>query len=209
MAYDLSLKGSVIAAVQSSMLSSTYQNNDSTLRTFSNGFGFVGLTLDILGTTFGVIHALRLQKSIPRILTPLQGKRLKDEAGNWPVTINMAEALHADLTARQKFWNMRRYFVTNEQMNSHLQLLFKEHRFPSILWYCRYFVLGVDQGDAMLGADPVLSIGAGAACLLISVLLLAASSQPRSTWIASVSLTIVVTLSMTVALFLAGPGVLF
>jgi hypothetical protein len=188
------------------MIASTFENNDSTLQTVSNGFGFVGLSLDILGTTFGVLHALRLQKPTPQMPEQLQIKRLQHEMGNWPVLVDMAQALRADLSARQKFWNMRRYFVNDESLNRHLQLLFEEQRSPTILWYCRNFVLGVDNGDAMLGGDPVFAIGAGAACLLVSVLVLAVSSQPRTTWVTCASITVIVTLSMTMGLFAAGTG---
>jgi hypothetical protein len=187
------------------MLASTFENNSSTLQMVSNGVGFLGLTLDILGTTFGVLHALRLQKPVPQTPEPLQVRRLQNGTGDWPASADM-ERLRADLSARQKFWNMRRYFVDDELLNSHLQLLFKEERSASILWYCRNFVLGVDHGDAMLGGDPVLAIGGGAACLLFSVLAMTVSSQPRPTGIICVSVAVIVTLSMTLALFTAGPG---
>jgi len=172
----------------------------------SNRVGFLGLTLDILGTTFGVLHALRLQKPVPQTPEPLQAKQLQNSTGDWPISADMAQALRADLSSRQKFWNMRHYFVDDNSLNIHLQLLFKEQRSASILLYCRYFVLGVDQGDAMLGRDPVLAIGGGAACLLVSVLAMTVSSQPRPTGIICVSVAVIVTLSMTLALFAAGPG---
>ena len=188
------------------MLTSTFENNSSTLQMVSNGAGFLGLTLDILGTTFGVLHALRLQRPVPQTPEPLQVKQLQNGTGDWPISADMAQALRADLSARQKFWNMRRYFVDDESLNSHLQLLFKEQRSASIVWYCRNFVLGVDHGDAMLGGDPVLAIGGGAACLLFSVLAMAVSSQPRPTGIICISVTVIATLSMILALFAAGPG---
>jgi hypothetical protein len=173
-----------------------------------NGFAFVGLTLDILGTSFGVWHALRLRK--PMLKTPeppLRARQLKTESGMWFVSADMERALKADLSARQKFWKMRRYFVDDhdKSLKDHLGLLFGGQLEPALMWYCHHSVLGVEHCDAMLGTDPVTAIGAGTICLLISILLMAVS-QPRPTWVTCASIAGVLVLSMISALFSPNPG---
>jgi hypothetical protein len=52
--------------VQAQILASTYASNSTRLQNITNGFGFIGLSLDIIGTSFGVVDAVLLQKSIHR-----------------------------------------------------------------------------------------------------------------------------------------------
>jgi hypothetical protein len=52
--------------VQAQILASTYASNSTRLQNVTNGFGFIGLSLDIIGTSFGVVDAVLLQKSIHR-----------------------------------------------------------------------------------------------------------------------------------------------
>jgi len=115
--------------------------------------------------------------------------------------------LQIQLSNRQKFWSVRRYFVRdNEPLNEHLGNLFGDEPIPFVVWLGQLSVLDSRTNIPMLGADPVLSIGAGTVCLLISVLLLAASSQPLSTWVSCVVITLLKTISMVTSMFTLGRG---
>jgi hypothetical protein len=48
------------------MISVTYNSNSNSLGKATNWFSFVGLTLDLIGTSSGVVRALLLQKAIQR-----------------------------------------------------------------------------------------------------------------------------------------------
>ncbi|KAH9072973.1 hypothetical protein EDB83DRAFT_149683 [Lactarius deliciosus] len=57
--------GAFIAGVQAQLISVTYSNSNA-LGKVTNWFGFVGLTLDLIGTGAGVVRALLLQQAIRR-----------------------------------------------------------------------------------------------------------------------------------------------
>jgi hypothetical protein len=202
-------KGAFIAGVQSQLLVSVFQDHNSTLLGVSNGFGFVGLTLDILGTSFGVLHSLQLHRSPGCTPERVNLAQLRNRDGH-VLPLKIVQYLQARLAERQKFWSVRRYFVReNESLNAHLVNLFGEERVPLLFWLCQNSVLDTRSNTPILGADPVLSIGAGTVCLLISVLLLAASSQPLSTWVTCVVITLFTTVSMTVPMLRLRGGLFF
>jgi hypothetical protein len=118
----------------------------------------------------------------------------------------VAQVLKRQLSERQQFWKMRRYFVDDDKrLEDHLANLFADERSPFLLWLSRH---SVQRHSSILGADPVFSICAGTVCLLISVLLLAISSQPLSIWLPCVVITSIMAMSMTCAFFITGRGAL-
>jgi hypothetical protein len=118
----------------------------------------------------------------------------------------VAQLLKRHLLERQQFWKMRRYFVDDDKpLEDHLANLFADERSPFLLWLSRH---SVHRNSALLGADPVFSICSGTVCLLVSVLLLAISSQPLSIWVPCVVISSIMAMSMTYAFFITGRGAL-
>jgi hypothetical protein len=77
----LDTQGAFIAGVQAGLIAVTYTSHSTALGRATNWFGFVGLTLDLVGVGAGVTFALRLQETI----------RLTDRVTVWlSSTINSA-----------------------------------------------------------------------------------------------------------------------
>jgi hypothetical protein len=57
-------KGAFIAGVQAQMIAVTYTFSSTALYKATNWFGFMGLILDLVGASTGVVHALWLQQAI-------------------------------------------------------------------------------------------------------------------------------------------------
>jgi len=78
--------------VQSQILASTYTTTDTTLQKITNGFGFTGLILDIIGAAFGISEALQLQKSIRRsrsLQDPQSIVHFRKEVGSLRVKVSL------------------------------------------------------------------------------------------------------------------------
>ncbi|KAI0064319.1 hypothetical protein BV25DRAFT_1914521 [Artomyces pyxidatus] len=66
------LVSTFVAGVQAQILASTYVKNQTTLNVVTNVFGFVGLTLDLLGTSAGAAQAISTRQSMARTEDILQ-----------------------------------------------------------------------------------------------------------------------------------------
>jgi hypothetical protein len=210
-------QGAFIAGVQAQVVASTYQNNDTRLQIVANGFGFVGLALDVLGTSFGVLHALELQRSIrrtPELLHSRSKDQLKDMIseliGKKTDKEGVVGTLELAISGRKKFWMIRRHSVAapvGEAFRKHIEGLFHEDQSTTLPRLVRLFsTAGVEQSTASLGTDPMIAMGAGIVCLLISVVCFAAYSQRRSVSLACVSITVIVSSSMLCGLFIHYDG---
>jgi hypothetical protein len=62
----------LIAGVQGQIIASTFSKNDTVLQRVTNGFAFVGMTFDIVGTSFGLFHALRAEHYSQRYKNELE-----------------------------------------------------------------------------------------------------------------------------------------
>lgn len=209
----LIIVGAFIAGVQAQVNASTLDKNDTNLQIAANGFGFVGLALDVLGTTFGVIHSRALQRSIRRVNELRQSRsaeRFGDMIKNFQTSgaekNRIFEHLSKEISERRKFWVFRRYALdapVSQSFRNHLQPLFPNDESTAIPQLLHLISkAGVEQSTSTLGQDPLYAMAGGVLCLLMSVLIFAAYSQPRSVWLASSVITAVVGLSMVCSLWL-------
>ena len=178
------------------MISYTFPNNNTTLQTVTNGLGFVGLTLNILGTSFGMLHALALQMSIRRIQEVMRSR----ETQQWDSGYGQ-KLIQMELSERKKFWMIRRHLLDtgiNKPLGDHLDHLFPEEpaQFQALLQFANYMGFEPFRAIPVLGVDPTLAMGGGIMCLLMSVILFAVDSQHKSVWLACVSITVIVVSSM-------------
>jgi hypothetical protein len=203
------------------MIASTSVHNETRLQAVANGFGFVGLALDILGTSFGVMHAVALRASIQRIPEMLRSrtdKRLQsfinDLHENIESRTNVAlqdvlHTLQVEISERRKFWIVRRFHSTapaHPSFNLHVKSLFNAESI-----FRRILLLPVIQMDVTygLGEAPMLAMAAGIGCLLISVICFAAYSQPYSVWVICVAITALAVYVSTGGLWLHSLGASF
>jgi hypothetical protein len=195
------------------VIAGTFDKNDAPLEVAANVFGFVGLVLDILGTSFGVVHTLALQRSIRR-MPELQHSRsdeyLIDTIGKLHTSAaekkRVVETLEEIMTERKKFWVFRRHSVdapVSQSFRNHLDQLFLGDEATAVSQLLHWFSkAGVEQSALTLGEDPMYAMGGGVVCLLLSVLILAAYSQPRSVWLACIVVTVLVASSMVCSLWM-------
>jgi hypothetical protein len=191
----------------------------------TNGFGFLGLVLDVLGTSFGVIHALKLQKTIPLWPELLRSRaahqnELVDmlstqfESTVWEVDSGLPK-VHRELILRRKFWISRRYSLDamlDDKFCDHLSvlrvstvttrglLLLENLRLARVILPLRRPKDDIDD----LAENPVIAIGAGISCLLVSVVCFAASSQRQLVWLVCTMISVVFTADMLLSLLKHG-----
>lgn len=185
-------KAAVITSVQTQILMVTHTRRASGLQSFINGLCFVGLVHDILGTSFGVIHAILLQRPMPRPLPVEELQRQLQQKTD--ATNNSAlfpgEVLHhlqAEVAKRQKFWSVRRYSadaLEKRALREHVQRLFLDPPDKTFKPVLKLYA----RGRCVLGLDPIYALAVGALCLFISVLCFAYDTQPRSIFLACVIL---------------------
>ena len=195
---------------------SVTSSNSTVLGKTTNWFGFVGLTLDLIGTSAGVVRALLLQQAIRRshrLSVRLAGKI--DGARHEVREQQQQRQRHAtSLDPRS------RAFLTDTMRGiSRIMAIFAEDgrfgmqaaatgvqpaaidldplghaRLPSsgkggfhpVRAWMRGILLHVD-GEG-IGHVPVVSLAGGGLCLLVSVVLYASATQPRVVWILCASI---------------------
>jgi len=190
-----------IAAVQGQMTALTFGVNDTSLQTFTNGIGLIGLTFDILGTSFGLLLALALQGYIQRSKAWLHAstiERLTNEVrrrmGGTLATDadreEIAEALDEYMRERRIFWRKRlrsNILPGDKSFKHHRDLLLGETMKVKRLGTSA--VLSLIPGPQRLIAltkIPVITMGLGIVCLFVSVICFAANTQHRHVWLACV-----------------------
>lgn len=214
------------------MISVTNNNHATFLGKTTNWFGFVGLTLDLIGTIAGVIRALLLQQAIRRshrlsvrLAGQIDGARHEVQQQQQRMRGRPALAHAPTLDPRA-----RAFLTDSMRAISRVMAIFAEdgrfgvqaaaaegvattgahplappidfdaaarHRHPRrgrggggihpLRWWMRGFLLHVD-GEG-IGHVPIVSLAGGGVCLLVSVVLYAAASQPRVVWVTCASIT--------------------
>jgi len=210
-------QGAFIAGVQAQVVAYTFDKNYNNLQVAANGFGFVGLALDVLGTSFGVLHALKLHRSIQRMPTLLQARsreqlddmRIQCEAD----TTAAVQILEAELSARKKFWVVRPPLFDasiDKSLHDHLWPLFHHNQSTVQSYLLRLFsAAGAVPHTATLGMDPLLAMGGGIVCLLVSVMCFAAYTQHKVVWVACIAITTIMASSMICGMWIHHEGMSF
>lgn len=136
--------------MQAQILAFTYASNSTRLQNVTNAFGFIGLTLDIIGTTFGVVDAVLLQKSIRRsqsLQDPQHISSLKETVQNFMTTDFTADAersaaryyilklLQMQMEERKAFWTSRHAHVIpfDQPFSQHRAQLIREESANTIM----------------------------------------------------------------------------
>ena len=205
-------QGAFIAGVQASLIGITSTSNKTALRRATNWFAFVGLTLDLIGTSAGVARALLLQASIRR--THRLVSRLNSQIDGARHQVRQLQERGLGLSADPR---ARKFLSGSVHTISRVVLLLAEDgRFAvqsaeelSELQAARLAALDALDSDSLtgkrkhhffrgrwlsnvilphihvegLGHIPVASLAGGTMCLLITVVLYAATSQPHGVWI--------------------------
>jgi hypothetical protein len=188
-------------------------SNKSTLGRTTNWFAFVGLTLDLIGTSSGVARALLLQAAIRRSHRFVM--RLTGQIDAARHEVRELQQRGVDLSADP---SARAFLTSSVRAISRVAaLLAEDGRFgaQSAEEITEIKAAGAAAFDALglpsrsggrrrphllralwmgnvvmphthvegLGHIPVASLAGGALCLLVSVVLFAGASQPRVVWI--------------------------
>jgi hypothetical protein len=193
--------GAFIAGVQAQVIAFTCANNKTSLQVTTNCFAIVGLALDVLGTSFGVLHIFALQRSIRRMeeLIRSQSRNMAKFEGEDGVS-ELQKLIETELRIRKKFWLFRRY-LPNGSLGNHLDPLFPNGQFKDLEHFVRFAgAVGLDPYTVALGTDPTLAMSAGITCLLLSVILFAASSQPKAVFLVCVTITAITIVTMVCAM---------
>ncbi|RDB20691.1 hypothetical protein Hypma_012300 [Hypsizygus marmoreus] len=191
-----------IAGVQAQMISFTSEANTTSLQVATNWFAFVGLTLDIIGTSAGVVRTVHLQHIIRRTermlrhmvesLDRLRGhiSRLQDResASEHRITEETRAkiATQFEIQARMLGEFQELYKLSTLQTVLEMTMQFADslpfNPFTLVFLYVMHFP------QAMANQVPLILMGGGILCLLMSTLLFAADSQPAGIWAACVGI---------------------
>ncbi|KAI9441322.1 hypothetical protein H4582DRAFT_1931829 [Lactarius indigo] len=218
--------GAFIAGVQAQLISVTYNSNSNALGKATNWFGFVGLTLDLIGTGGGVVRALLLQQAIRRshrLAVRLAGqidgarheireqqerqRRTADTASVDPRSrASLTDSMRAISRIMAIFAEDGRFGVqTAAPAEGGAQTATAvvdpdalghysrgpprgkrgAHPFHEWMWWILPHV-NVEG----IGRVPIVSLGGGGLCLLVSVVLFAGASQPHAVWISCASIAV-------------------
>jgi hypothetical protein len=117
------------------------------------------------------------------------------------------------LSERKAFWTIRRHSLGSP---NHLSRLFPDARHdPPLSLFLRATVRAFPaiahegQYTTSLGIDPMLAMGAGIPCLIVSIICFAYYSQPGHIWQSCVAITILAAIGMPLALLYDHEGVAF
>ncbi|KAI0048064.1 hypothetical protein FA95DRAFT_1659286 [Auriscalpium vulgare] len=214
--------GAFIAGVQAQILSFTGGSNATALKAAANWFGFVGLTLDIIGAAAGVAHTIILQASMRQSQAMVQEvtariAQTKDDVRNLLMQRRHSAFVdqHAEKHLEDKFRglvNIAHTLIEEESAEqvhpifsrvpglagaSHaLSRLLSPHGTPIL---SLTGLMGVSSALTRVASPaaptrmfrdiPVIVMGMGALCILLSVICYAVDSQPRAVWISCVVIT--------------------
>jgi hypothetical protein len=205
-------QGAFIAGVQASIIGIVNNNHKTFLGRATNWFAFVGLTLDLIGTSSGVARALLLQAAIRRShrlvvrvtgqidaarhqLRELQrrGVDLSDDPharASLTQSLRVISRIVALLAADERFGQSADDITeikaageaALDALDSGPNTSRRKRRHLFRAMWFENFILPHMHVEG-LGHIPVLSLAGGTLCLLMSVMLYAGNSQPRGIWI--------------------------
>jgi hypothetical protein len=194
-----------IAGVQAQIIAFTFGLNDTHIQTVTNGIGFIGLTFDVLGTSFGLLFALSLQKSIRQSRVSLHANTIQhtkarvqllmgriSSSANLHTDANclrIAQLLNEEMMHRRRFWRYRlksNIRPADKCFLEHRDLILGEEA-KIVQWEYNVLLEGAAPEQLFaLARIPVIAMGLGIACLLISVICFASYTQNRQVWLACV-----------------------
>ncbi|KAH9006493.1 hypothetical protein EDB86DRAFT_2824714 [Lactarius hatsudake] len=160
--------GAFIAGVQAQLISVTYSSNDNALGKVTNWFGFVGLTLDLIGTSASVVRALLLQQTIRR--SHRLAVRLPGQIDGARHEMREQQERHAA--------DALGYRPCRPSRGNWGVHLFRE-RIRGIL---------PNINVEGIGRVPIVSLAGGGLFLLVSMVLFAGASQPHAVWVSCASI---------------------
>ena len=199
------------------MISVTYSSNSNALGKATNWFSFVGLTLDLIGTSSGVVRALLLQKAIRRshhLAVRLSGQI---DGARHEVRTQQERQRRSSSTASVD-QHSRAFLTDSMRVISRAMAIFAEDgRFgvqtaagsggaqaqvehdplglgslPSRgkggIHPFREWVRGMLLNVEGVGHVPIVSLAGGGLCLLLSVILFAGASLPHAVWLSCTSI---------------------
>lgn len=224
-------QGAFIAGVQAQIIAMTNDNQGTALARATNWLAFVGLALDLIGTSSGVARALLLQAAMRRthrLATRLTGQidgarhqlnqlQLRGGSGSLVAdaharaflahSVRAISNVMALLAEDGRFGVQTAAHLTEIEVAGELALgalgslprarprpwwrfSWRKHA-PQLshvlmLWNADLSNVHVEG----LGHIPVASLGGGALCLLMSVILFAAGSQERAVWISCTAIAV-------------------
>lgn len=178
------------------MISFTWLKNDTTLEVATNLISFIGLTLDLIGTSSGVLHAISLQRDIPRVRAIVARIAASE---NWhsqveellircadepsdprPLRDEIRKILKEQLDIRKQIWRLGYYFLEDDR-----------HR--PLTGSLPVWQLIFESWSNSSGHFPTFMMMSGIICLIASIICFAHLTQHRSVWIACTVVTAVST----------------
>lgn len=206
-------QGAFIAGVQAQIIGIAEGNENTTLARATNWFAFVGLTLDLIGTSSGVARALLLQAAIRRshrlvvrLTSQIDGARhqvlelqrrgvdLSDDPRARAFlsrSVRTISRIVALLAEDARFGAQSAGDITEIEAAGEAALdalgstpVSSGRKSPRYLFQKMWFEFVLPHMHVEgLGHIPIVSLAGGALCLLMSVVLHAGNSQPRGIWI--------------------------
>jgi hypothetical protein len=199
------------------MISVTYNSNSSSsaLGKATNWFSFVGLTLDLIGTSAGVVRALLLQQAIRRshhlavhLAGQIDGARhevreqqrhsLSAASVDPRSRASLTDSMRAISRAMAIFAEDGRFGVQAAARGGtaggaqapveHDPLDRRPSRAKGGINPLRVWVRGMLLNVEGIGHVPIVSLAGGGLCLLLSVVLFAGASQPHAVWLSCTSI---------------------
>jgi len=187
-----------IAAVQGQIVALTFGVNDTSLQIFTNGIGLIGLTFDILGTSFGMLLALALQGYIRRSKAWLNGSTMEGLANsvNWRIgkvdedREKIEEDLDEYIRERRIFWRQRwrsKILPGDKGFIAHRDQFLGQTTHIKRLGTSTILSLSPGPQRIIVMANiPMVTMGFGVISLFVSVICFAASTQHPHVWMACV-----------------------
>jgi len=201
------------------MLSVTYSSNNNALGRATNWFGFVGLTLDLIGTSAGVVRALLLQQAIRR--THHLAVRLAGQIDNARHEVREQQERHRRSAGTASIDPHSRAFLMDSMraISRAMAIFAEDGRFgvqaaseggtmgvlppvdPDPLTRLpprrkgganplRAWARGILLNVEGIGQVPIVSLAGGGLFLLASVVLFAGASQPHAVWMSCTAIAV-------------------